>query len=173
MEKKQPVEEESRHAQTVFRDKSGKKRNLDAEREEQRKKDEEKAAKDEKYAQWGKGLAQKDMYQQRLEDAVTEAQKPLARHRDDEDLDRMLREQERDGDPMAAMLRRKKEKNPKTKERPRYKGPAPPPNRFNIPPGYRWDGVNRSNGFEQKRYARIADKKAVQMAAYKWSVEDM
>lgn len=60
-------------------------------------------------------LAQKDMYQQRLEDAVTEAQKPLARHRDDEDLDRMLREQERDGDPMAAMLRRKKEKNPKTK----------------------------------------------------------
>lgn len=60
-------------------------------------------------------MAQKDMYQQRLEDAVTEAQKPLARHRDDEDLDRMLREQEREGDPMAAMLRRKKEKNPKTK----------------------------------------------------------
>lgn len=50
-----PYVEESRHAQTVFRDKSGKKRNLDAEREEQRKKAEEKAAKDEKYAQWGKG----------------------------------------------------------------------------------------------------------------------
>lgn len=48
--------EESRHAHTVFRDKSGRKRNLDAEKEEQRKKDEEKAAKDEKYAQWGKGL---------------------------------------------------------------------------------------------------------------------
>lgn len=60
-------------------------------------------------------LAQKDMYQQRLEDAVTEAHKPLARHRDDEDLDRMLREQEREGDPMAAMLRRKKEKTTKTK----------------------------------------------------------
>lgn len=55
------------------------------------------------------------MYQQRLEDAVLEAQKPLARHRDDEDLDRLLREQEREGDPMAAMLRRKKERNPKTK----------------------------------------------------------
>lgn len=60
-------------------------------------------------------MAQKDMYQQRLEDAVTEAQKPLARHCDDEDLDRMLREQEREGDPMAAMLRRKKEKTTKTK----------------------------------------------------------
>uniref|UniRef100_A0A3P8UD05 BUD13 homolog n=1 Tax=Amphiprion percula TaxID=161767 RepID=A0A3P8UD05_AMPPE len=169
----QPLEDESRNAQTVFRDKSGKRRDLDSEREEQKKKAGIKAAKDEKYAQWGKGLAQNQMHQQKLEDAVIEAQKPLARHYDDEDLDRMLREQEREGDPMAAMLRRKKDRNPKAQEKPRYKGPAPPPNRFNIPPGYRWDGVDRSNGFEQKRYMRISDKKAGQEAAYKWSVEDM
>lgn len=56
-------------------------------------------------------LVQSQMRQQKLEDAVHEAQKPLARHLDDEDLDRMLREQERDGDPMAAMLRRKKERS--------------------------------------------------------------
>lgn len=31
----------------------------------------------------------------------------------------------------------------------------------------------RSNGFEQQRLARIANKKAVQELAYKWSVEDM
>ncbi|KAM9349023.1 BUD13 homolog [Symphorus nematophorus] len=169
----QPLEDESRNAQTVFRDKSGKRRDLDSEREEQKRKAGEKAAKDEKYAQWGKGLAQSQMHQQKLEDALHEAQKPLARHCDDEDLDRMLREQEREGDPMAAMLRRKKERNTKTQEKPRYKGPAPPPNRFNILPGYRWDGVDRSNGFEQKRYTRMADKKAIQEAAYKWSVEDM
>ncbi|XP_039889027.1 BUD13 homolog [Simochromis diagramma] len=169
----QPLEDESRNAQTIFRDKSGKRRDLDSERDEQKKKAGEKAARDEKYAQWGKGLAQSQMHQQKLEDALHEAQKPLARHRDDEDLDRMLREQEREGDPMAAMLRRKKDRGTKTQEKPRYKGPAPPPNRFNIPPGYRWDGVDRSNGFEQKRYQRMADKKAVQEAAYKWSVEDM
>ncbi|XP_026037809.1 BUD13 homolog isoform X1 [Astatotilapia calliptera] len=169
----QPLEDESRNAQTIFRDKSGKRRDLDSERNEQKKKAGEKAARDEKYAQWGKGLAQSQMHQQKLEDALHEAQKPLARHRDDEDLDRMLREQEREGDPMAAMLRRKKDRGTKTQEKPRYKGPAPPPNRFNIPPGYRWDGVDRSNGFEQKRYQRMADKKAVQEAAYKWSVEDM
>ncbi|XP_070699691.1 BUD13 homolog [Pempheris klunzingeri] len=168
-----PLEEDSRNAQTVFRDKSGKRRDLDSEREEQKRKAGEKAAKDEKYAQWGKGLAQGQMQQQRLEDALHEAQKPLARHCDDEDLDRMLREQEREGDPMAAMLRRKKDRNKKTQDKPRYKGPAPPPNRFNILPGYRWDGVNRSNGFEKKRYMRMSDKKAVQEAAYKWSVEDM
>lgn len=56
-------------------------------------------------------LAQSQMRQQNLEDAVREANKPLARHKDDEDLDRMLREQEREGDPMAAMLRRKKERS--------------------------------------------------------------
>lgn len=60
-------------------------------------------------------LAQSQMHQQKLEDAVHEAQKPLARHCDDEDLDRMLREQEREGDPMAAMLRRKKDRDTKTK----------------------------------------------------------
>lgn len=54
------------------------------------------------------------MQQQKLEDALHEAQKPLARHFDDEDLDRMLREQEREGDPMAAMLRRKKDRSVKT-----------------------------------------------------------
>lgn len=31
----------------------------------------------------------------------------------------------------------------------------------------------RSNGFEKKRYERMADKRAAQEAAYKWSVEDM
>ncbi|TNM84875.1 hypothetical protein fugu_009053 [Takifugu bimaculatus] len=169
----QPLEDDSRNAKTVFRDKSGKIRDLESEREEKRKKAEEKAIKDEKYAQWGIGMAQSQMRQQNLQDAVHEAQKPLARHLDDEDLDRMLREQERDGDPMAAMLRRKKERSTTTKEKPRYKGPAPPLNRFNILPGYRWDGVNRSNGFEKKRYERMADKRAAQEAAYKWSVEDM
>ena len=33
--------------------------------------------------------------------------------------------------------------------------------------------LHRSNGFEQQRFARIANKKAVQELAYKWSVEDM
>ncbi|XP_073680952.1 BUD13 homolog [Garra rufa] len=171
-----PLEEASRNAETIFRDKSGKKRDLESERVELSKKAGEKAEKDEKYAQWGKGIAQEEMQQQNVIDAMREAQKPLARHIDDEDLDQMLREQERDGDPMAAMLRKKKEKNAKLKgikDKPQYKGPPPPPNRFNIMPGYRWDGCDRSNGFEQKRYSRISDKKAVQEMAYKWSVEDM
>ncbi|XP_052615135.1 BUD13 homolog isoform X2 [Peromyscus californicus insignis] len=161
-------------AETVFRDKSGRKRNLKLERLEQRRKAEKDSERDELYAQWGKGLAQSRQQQQNVEDAMKEMQKPLARYIDDEDLDRMLREQEREGDPMANFIKKNKAKENKHKKvRPRYSGPAPPPNRFNIWPGYRWDGVDRSNGFEQKRFARLASKKAVEELAYKWSVEDM
>lgn len=167
-------EAESQYAETVFRDKSGRKRNLKLERLEQRRKAEKDSERDELYAQWGKGLAQSRQQQQNVEDAVKEMQKPLARYIDDEDLDRMLREQEREGDPMASFIKKSKAKENKNKKvRPRYSGPAPPPNRFNIWPGYRWDGVDRSNGFEQKRFARLASKKAVEELAYKWSVEDM
>ncbi|NXW57079.1 BUD13 protein, partial [Eurystomus gularis] len=168
------LEEESRHSKTVFRDKSGRRRDLAQEQLEQRQKAEAEAERDEQYARWGKGLAQGRQQQQNVEDAIKEMQKPLARYIDDQDLDRMLREQEREGDPMADLIKKRKAKESKEKkEKPRYNGPAPPPNRFNIWPGHRWDGVDRSNGFEQQRFARIANKKAVQELAYKWSVEDM
>uniref|UniRef100_A0A8C2TIE9 BUD13 homolog n=1 Tax=Coturnix japonica TaxID=93934 RepID=A0A8C2TIE9_COTJA len=168
------LEEESRHTETIFRDKSGRKRDLVQERLEQKQKDEAKLLHDEQYARWGKGLAQERQQQQNVEDAIKEMQKPLARYIDDEDLDRMLREQEREGDPMAEFIKKRKAKeNKEKKEKPRYSGPAPPLNRFNIWPGYRWDGVDRSNGFEQQFFARMANKKAVQELAYKWSIEDM
>ncbi|KAF6102335.1 BUD13-like protein [Phyllostomus discolor] len=167
-------EGEFQYAETIFRDKSGRKRNLKLERLQQRRKAEKDSERDELYAQWGKGLVQNRQQQQNVEDAIKEMQKPLARYIDDEDLDRMLREQEREGDPMANFIKKNKAKENKNKKvRPRYSGPAPPPNRFNIWPGYRWDGVDRSNGFEQKRFARLASKKAVEELAYKWSVEDM
>ncbi|NWJ11038.1 BUD13 protein, partial [Crypturellus undulatus] len=166
--------EESQHTETVFRDKSGRKRDLAQERLEQRLKDEAQAERDEQYARWGRGLAQDRQQQQNVEDAIKEMQKPLARYIDDEDLDRMLREQEREGDPMAEFIKKRKAKESKDKkEKPRYNGPTPPLNRFNIWPGHRWDGVDRSNGFEQQRFARIANRRAVQEMAYKWSVEDM
>ncbi|XP_057347146.1 BUD13 homolog isoform X2 [Manis pentadactyla] len=136
-------EDEFQFAETIFRDKSGRKRNLKLERLEQRRKAEKDSERDELYAQWGKGLAQSRLQQQNVEDAIKEMQKPLARYIDDEDLDRMLREQEREGDPMANFIKKNKAKENKNKKvSPRYSGPAPPPNRFNIWPGYRWDGVD-------------------------------
>ena len=37
--------------------------------------------------------------------------KPLARYKDDQDLDQMLKEQDREGDPMLAFLKKKESKS--------------------------------------------------------------
>lgn len=58
-------------------------------------------------------------------------------------------------------------------EKPVYKGPDPPPNIFNIRPGYRWDSVNRSSGFENERLPKLANRSVSQTDAYKWSAEDV
>ena len=47
--------EESRHTETIFRDKAGRKRDLVQERLEQQQKDEAKSERDEQYARWGRG----------------------------------------------------------------------------------------------------------------------
>lgn len=53
------------------------------------------------------------MRESSLQDQVHEASKPLARFKDDKDLDEMLRREERLEDPMLDFIRKKKEKEDK------------------------------------------------------------
>ncbi|XP_062511492.1 BUD13 homolog [Corticium candelabrum] len=164
-----------RGADTVFRDKEGRRIDPKLEKIKQRQAEEEQARHEEKYKRWGKGIAQQQMKEQEVEDMIHEMNKPLARYKDDEDLDKMLREKERSGDPMLEFVRKRKEKREegnKKPERPIFKGSFPP-NRFNIRPGYRWDSVDRSNGYEKDRFLRISGREAWKEEAYKWSVEEM
>jgi hypothetical protein len=56
--------------------------------------------------------------------------------------------------------------------KPKYEGSFPP-NRFGIPPGYRWDAVDRSNGYEKQWFEKQNSRQAVEEEAYKWSTADM
>ena len=50
------------------------------------------------------------MAHEKVADELYEMSKPLARYADDEDLERMLKEREREGDPMLAFIKKKKAK---------------------------------------------------------------
>jgi len=127
-----------------------------------------------RYKQWGRGLAQVKEQENAVKDYLDQAEKPLARYRDDKDLESMLKQREREDDPMLKFLSKKPETGgTATTAKPRYKGPEPQKNRFDIYPGYRWDGLDRSNGYEKKFFESIASRHARVEEEYLWSVEDM
>lgn len=82
----------------------------------------------------------------------------------------VLKDRTRWDDPAAAFLTRRS--GPRV-TRPQYSGPPPPPNRFGIKPGYRWDGVDRGNGFESKLFLKINSSQRLQSEFQAWSAEDM
>ncbi|KAK4015461.1 hypothetical protein OUZ56_030439 [Daphnia magna] len=75
--------------------------------------------------------------------------------------------------PSSATLQKKVNHQPRPAARPVYKGPAAAPNRFGILPGYRWDGVDRSTGYEKMYFEKQNSAVALQEEAYKWSVSDI
>ncbi|KAK9094512.1 hypothetical protein Scep_025981 [Stephania cephalantha] len=147
----------------------------------------------EKKLEWGKGLAQKREADTRKRELEFEKEKPFARTRDDPELDKMMKDKVRWGDPMAHLVKRKHSEmnledfgeNEKMKESgflipqdiPSHswlkRGIDAPPNRYGIRPGRHWDGVDRSNGYEKEYYKRMNEKQATEREAYLWSVSDM
>ena len=146
------------NAETVYRDKKGQK--LDMLNEFMRKQaaDESKEAKLKEAAElYGKGTAQQEGAVREAERIASMADVSFTRHADDADLEAAAKDVIHEEDPMAAYFMKKstaKQQAVAVKTgrpvMPVYKGPTPPPNRFKIRPGYRWDGVDRSNGWEKK-----------------------
>ncbi|CAA7411048.1 unnamed protein product [Spirodela intermedia] len=178
-----------RGAEPVYRDKEGKR--ISKEEMLKLQKGEEKAK--EKKLEWGKGLAQKREAESRIAELELEKEKPFARSRDDPELDKMLRERTRWGDPMAHLVKKKQSETlledlgddermkesgfiiPQTIPIHSWlkRGVDPPANRYGIRPGRHWDGVDRSNGFEKQMFKRQSEKRATETEAYLWSVSDM
>ncbi|KAF6135609.1 hypothetical protein GIB67_015462 [Kingdonia uniflora] len=170
-----------RDAKPIYRDKEGKRTTKE---ELQKSQGEEKPK--EKKLEWGQGLAQKREVEAREQELELEKDKPFARtrgfpidllriveeglsgkfhFRDDPELENMLKERVRWGDPMAHLVKRKHSEllledlgdNEKMKES-GFNIPQEipfhswinrkvdaPPNRYAIKPGRHWDGIDRSN----------------------------
>lgn len=90
----------------------------------------------------------------------------------DADTDQELRGREMAADPMLAYFREKEREKQGNKNIQVYKGQYPP-NRYNIRPGFRWDGVDRSNGHEKKLIEKELDKKAGEEEAYRDATRDL
>lgn len=98
----------------------------------------------------------------------------FARTIDDLDEETGIKNVIRAEDPMAMQaMKKQKFYGNNTNAKPIYKGPPAKPNRFNIKPGYRWDGVDRGNGFEDKILSSIYSQAQLKEDAYKWSTADM
>lgn len=110
----------------------------------------------------------------------------FARRADDVEMNDELRGQLRWNDPMAKFLEAEettgwgmggKGKGPaagaggRSSRRPVYKG-ACPPNRYGIKPGYRWDGVDRGNGFEAERFKALNRRERNKDLSYQWQMDE-
>lgn len=130
-------------------------------------------------------LNQGKLQQQERENVLRERQQlqesSFARTTQDDDLERMKKNAMREGDPMAdyqqggssQSFSDGKSTTKDIKNRPIYKGPPAPPNRYQIRPGYRWDAVHRGNGFEEKLLASQFGAQRKKEEAYRWSSADM
>lgn len=165
---------------TVYRDKSGKKIDVIAARHEQNEKDRQAELALLADQEWGRGSVQRQSALQLQQEMEKMKNTPFARGRDDEGINRRQKETVHWDDPMRLhVLSRHKEPSSVDlgsqviSKFPVYKGPAAPPNRFGIMPGYRWDGIVRGTGFENEWFKAQAGRGYQKEEAYKWSVEDM
>lgn len=163
-------DEEARLAQTtVYRNSSG--RVIDttaadaAEALAQRQRDQKAAER----ATWSQGLVQRSARTAAASELASVRDKGVARRATDEDYNKHFKDQLRADDPALAFLTKKRVQGP---QKPKYKGPWPP-NRYGIAPGYRWDGVDRGNGFEKRVMERKAELARRDNESRAWGQADM
>ncbi|KAM5434667.1 Pre-mRNA-splicing factor cwc26 [Microsporum ferrugineum] len=177
--KKKGKQEVGLESETIYRDASGRIINVAMKRAEARKAAEEAAAAERAAKEALTGDVQrKEKEARRL--ALEEAKFiPLARTAEDEDLNTELKSRQRWNDPAAAFLSEPKSAGAGSGASADagggggkvYKGPSPP-NRYGIRAGFRWDGVDRSNGFEHKWFEARNRRGRMENMEYAWQMDE-
>ncbi|OAV93292.1 hypothetical protein, variant [Puccinia triticina 1-1 BBBD Race 1] len=167
-----PVSDDEPEEETIYRDSQGRKIDTKQMRAEEKRRQARELEKKMKKMEWGKGLVQREDRKTNAKELSKIASQPFARTIDDKELNDELKGKQRWNDPAARFLTKSSDSSSKS-TKPKYNGPPPPPNRYGIPPGFRWDGVDRSNGFEKKLFQTGNDQKRLRAEAYNYSVDEM
>ncbi|RYP80157.1 hypothetical protein DL770_006352 [Monosporascus sp. CRB-9-2] len=166
-----------KEAETVYRDATGRRVDVEWKRAEARRAAAAAREKEEAAQKALRGDAQAREAERRREELLDARTMAFARTADDEALNEELRAQTRWGDTMAQFVGSggggggADGKRKRLKGRPVYQGAAPP-NRYGIRPGYRWDGVDRGNGFEAERFKAINRRERNKGLEYSWQMDE-
>lgn len=169
-----PDEETGKGAETVYRNKEGK-RITREEWAEQTQKKKPKRASDypEQELEWGGGLKQQQSKEAEREELARVAQQPFARYQPDEKYMQELKEKSDWNDPMRNYQAEEDLRKEQKAAAKKPKCPHPPwPNRFDIGPGYRWDGKVRGNNYERKWMETKNERERKKAEAYMYDMEE-
>lgn len=159
--------------QTIYRDASGRMINVKEKKAEAEEKAKEEERKQKEELEARKGDVQRKEKEDRRQELQEAKVMTVARHADDAKMNEELKERERWNDPMAQLLATKKSsKGGKSKANAKLYQGAFEPNRYGIRPGWRWDGVDRSNGFERKWFAARNKQRDREALEYAWTLDE-
>lgn len=164
----------AKEQETVYRDATGRRIDVSMKRAEARRAAAEADEKARQAKEDLKGEVQLDEARKRREALYDAKLMPLARTADDVDMNREMKDEQRWNDPMTQFMAEsesKKAAGKASKRKPVYAGAAPP-NRYGIKPGYRWDGVDRGNGFEAERFKALNRRERNKGLEYEWQMDE-
>lgn len=172
--------------QTVYRDATGRRIDVSMKRAEARAAELEEVKQEKREKEDAMGEVQKRQKEERKRDLEEAKFLGVARHADDEDMNEELKGVLRWDDPMAGyMMKKQAEEVPAAgskggstaassagvARKKVYQGAAPP-NRYGIKPGWRWDGVDRGNGFEKEWFQARGRKSRNENLEYQWQMDE-
>jgi pre-mRNA-splicing factor CWC26 len=177
--------------ETVYRDATGRRIDISMKRAEARAAEQEKLRQERREKEEAMGEVQRREKEERKQ-AVEEAKfLGVARYADDEGMNEEMKGVGRWGDPMAGYVSEKKTRAvmegtnrgdkrgeettsitlARSQRKKEYQGAAMP-NRYGIRPGWRWDGVDRGNGFEKEWFQARGKKSRNENLEYQWQMDE-
>ncbi|KAH3673025.1 hypothetical protein WICMUC_003938 [Wickerhamomyces mucosus] len=155
-----------KNSETIHRDKSGRIIDINAKlKEDELRKEREKKAHEQRLKDLNMGLIQKlELEEQKLK-LNKSKDVGITKYANDEELNAELKQKELEDDPLLAFKPTKTSKYVSKTGRKLYQSGFPE-NRFNIVPGHRWDGVDRSNGFEKAWFKKQAEVQRKEKLSY-------